>query len=89
MGKSIYTIKLESMEEKKDLKVLTRSDLESSTQCVESAAKARRKVDLLGETFEYLMKKTGLLNKTCEHSLPDYRVQSWSPHIVKGIAVLE
>ena len=52
MGKSVNRVELETIEEEKDLGVFIRSDLKSSTQCVKSAARARRIVGMNdGEIF--------------------------------------
>jgi hypothetical protein len=90
MGRSGTRIELEIIEEEKDLGVFTRSDLKSSTQCLKSAAKARRIVGMIRRNFRRLDKEDFLLlYKTYVRPHLEYCVQSWSPHMVKDTEVLE
>jgi hypothetical protein len=90
MGMSGTRIKLEIIEEEKDLGVFIRSDLKSSTQCLKSTAKARRVVGMIRRNFHRL--DTGdflLIYKTYVRPHLEYCVQSWSPHMVKDMEALE
>jgi Reverse transcriptase (RNA-dependent DNA polymerase)/Endonuclease-reverse transcriptase len=90
MGKSVNRMELETIEEEKDLGVFIRSDLKSSTQCVKSAARARRIVGMIRRNFRKLDKEDFLLlYKTYVRPHLEYCVQAWSPHMIKDIAVLE
>jgi hypothetical protein len=54
IGKPESRIELEITEEEKELRVFTKSDLKPSTQCLKSAAKARRIVGLIRRNFRRL-----------------------------------
>ena len=61
MGQSGTRIELEIIEEEKDLVVFIRSDLKSSTQCLKSAAEAKRLVRMIWRNFRRLDKGDCLL----------------------------
>jgi hypothetical protein len=61
MGKPGKRIELEIIEEEKDLGISTRSDLESSTQYLKSAAMARIIVGMIRRNFRRLDKGDFLL----------------------------
>jgi len=83
-------VQLQSVEEERDLGVFFTRDLKSSTQCVRSAAKARRIVGMVRRNFRRLDKEDFLLiYKTYIRPHLEYCVQAWSPHLVKDMECLE
>jgi hypothetical protein len=90
MRKPESRIELEIIEEDKDLGVFARSDLKSSTQCLKSAAKARKIVVMIRQNFRRLDNGDFLLlYKTYVRPHLEYCVQSWSPHTHGHVEVLE
>ena len=83
-------VQLQSVDEERDLGVFFTKDLKSSTQCVRSAAKARRIIGMVRRNFRRLDKEDFLLiYKTYIRPHLEYCVQSWSPHLVKDMECLE
>jgi hypothetical protein len=83
-------VELQQVPEEKDLGVFFTQDLKSSTQCMKSAAKARRIIGMVRRHFRRLDKQDFLLiYKTYIRPHLEYCVQSWLPHLIKDIQCLE
>lgn len=89
----IYSIegrKLQEVMEEKDLGVIVTNDLKGTKQCKAAAAKANRVLGMIRRTFatrdKKILKKLyiGLVRPHLE-----YCVQSWRPHLVKDVKLLE
>ena len=81
---------LVSVEEEKDLGVHFSKDLKVGTQCLRSAAAARKVIGLVRRHFRRMDKQDFLLiYKTYIRPHLEYCIQSWSPHLVKDIQCLE
>jgi len=77
---------LQSVQEEKDLGVVVRSDLKSTSQCNKSAAAARRIIAMVKRHFRKLDTEDFLLiYKTCIRPRLEFCIQSWSPHLSKDI----
>ena len=75
--------------EDKDLGVHVTEDLKSSTQCAQSAAKARSVMGMVSKNFTRLDKDDFLLiYKLYIRPLMEYCVQAWSPHLKKDTECL-
>ena len=82
--------KLESVQEERDLGVIIRSDLKSSSQCTKSAATARRVIEMVRRTFRHLdIEDFLVIYKTYIRPHLEYCIQAWTPHLLKDIEVLE
>jgi len=83
-------VELVTVEEEKDLGVHFSKDLKPSTQCITSAAKARKIIGLVRRHFRRMDKSDFLLiYKTYIRPHLEYCVQSWSPYLIKDIECLE
>ena len=81
---------LTSIKLEKDLGVFVEDDLKPSTQCIRSAAKARRIIGMVRRTFRKLdMKDFLILYKTYIRPHIEFCIQAWSPFLNKDIEVLE
>ena len=81
---------LESVVEEKDLGVYFTCNLKPSTQCIKSAATARKVIGLVRRHFRRMDREDFLLiYKTYIRPHLEYCVQAWSPHLVKDIECLE
>jgi len=81
---------LQSVQEEKDLGVVVRLDLKSTSQCNKSAAAARRIIAMVKRNFRKLNIDDFLLTyKTYIRPHIEFCVQSWSPHLNKDIETLE
>jgi ribonuclease P/MRP protein subunit RPP40 len=90
MREDTVQIELESVTEEKDLGVYFTSNIKPSTQCIKSAAKARRIIAMVRRNFRRMDKKDFLLiYKTYIRPHLEYCVQAWSPHLVKDVQCLE
>ena len=90
MGESSGRKELESVQQERDLGVIITSDLKSSSQCVKSAATARRVLAMVRRTFKNLdIADFRLIYKTYIRPHLEFCIQAWSPHFVKDVEVLE
>ena len=81
---------IEQTAEEKDLGVHLTADLESSTQCLKSAAKTRSVVGMVKRNFRRQDKEDFLLiYKTYIRPRMEYSVQAWSPYLKKDIEMLD
>ena len=84
------SLQLESVQQERDLGVITTSDLKSSSQCLKSAATARKVIGMMRRTFRNLdVSDFRLIYKTYIRPHLEFCIQAWSPHFVKDIQVLE
>jgi len=90
MGEGSIRKELESVQQERDLGVITTSDLKSSSQCLKSAATARKVIGMVRRTFRNLdVSDFRLIYKTYIRPHLEFCIQAWSPHFVKDIQVLE
>jgi len=90
VDESGYRIKIEEVKTEKDLGVCIRSDLKQSTQCIESARRARSVLGMVRRNFRRLDPEDLLLiYKTYVRPHMEYCVQAWSPYQIKDIQCLE
>jgi len=76
--------------QRKDLGVVVRSDLKSTSQCNKSAAAVRRIIAMIKRHFRKLDTEDVLLiYKTYIRPRLEFCIQSWSPHLSKDIETLE
>ena len=81
---------MESVQEERDLGVIIRSDLKSSSQCTKSAATARRVIGMVRRTFRHLdIEDFSVIYKTYIRPHLEYCIQASTPHLLKDIKVLE
>jgi len=73
-----------------DLGVIITSDLKSSSQCLKSAATARRVIAMVRRTFRNMeIADFRLIYKVYIRPHLEFCIQAWSPHFVKDMVVLE
>jgi ribonuclease P/MRP protein subunit RPP40 len=90
MNDGSTTTELAPVTAEKDLGVNFTRDLKSSTQCRNSAAKARRIIGMVHRHFRRLGKQDFLLiYKSYIRPHLEYSIQAWSPHLRKDIDTLE
>jgi len=81
---------LESIqEEERDLGVTITADLKSSSQCIKSAATARRVIGMVSRNFRDLDIDDFSLIQDLGLGHTSSYIQAWSPYFVKDIEVLE
>jgi len=81
---------LEEVANERDLGVIISSDLKPSSQCITSAAKARRVIGMVRRNFRHLdLDDFRLIYRTYIRPHIEYCIQAWSPHLVKDVEVLE
>ena len=81
---------LESVQEERDLGVAITADLKSSSQCIKSAATARRVIGMVRRNFRRLgIDDFKLIYTTYIRPHVEFCIQAWSPHFVENIEVLE
>jgi len=79
----------ESVEEERDLGVIITADLKCSSQCIKSAATARRVIGMVRRNFNHLdIADFRLIYKTYIQPHLEFCIQGWSPHLVKDIKVM-
>ena len=90
MGEDSARKELETVHQERDLSVIVTSDLKSSSQCLKSAATARKVIAMVRRTFRNLdIADFRLIYKTYIRPHMEFCIQAWSPHFVKDIDVLE
>ena len=90
MGEDSATKELKTVQQERDLGVVVTSDLKSSSQCLKSAATARRVIAMIRRTFRNMdIADFRLIYKTYIRPHLEFCIQAWSPHFVKDINVLE
>ena len=90
MGEDSARKELELVHQERDLSVIVTSDLKYSSQCLKSAATARKVIDMVRRTFRNLdIADFRLIYKTYIRPHMEFCIQAWSPHFVKDIDVLE
>jgi len=90
MGEDSARKELESMHQERDLGVIVTSDLKSSSQCLKSAATARKVIAMVRRTLRNLdIADFRLIYKTYIRPHMEFCIQAWSPNFVKDIDVLE
>ena len=90
MGEDSARKELETVHQERDLGVIITSDLKSSSQCLKSAATARKVIAMVRRTFRNLdIADFRLIYKTYIRPHMEFCIQAWSPHFVKDIDVLE
>ena len=78
--------KLETIEEERDLGVIVRSDMKSSSQCIKAAASARKIIGMVRRHFKRLdIQDFNLIYKTYIRPHVEYCIQAWAPHLAKDI----
>jgi Reverse transcriptase (RNA-dependent DNA polymerase)/Endonuclease-reverse transcriptase len=83
-------VKIEEVDEEKDLGVYLKRDLKSSTQCTKAAGKARAVLAMVKRNFKRLDSEDfRLIYKTYIRPHMEYCVQAWSPHLLGDIRSLE
>ena len=83
-------IKLQQIEEEKDLSVYVTNDLKVAKQCQEAAKKAMNVLRTIKRHFSQINEPTFLiLYKSYVRPHLEYCVQAWSPHFKKDIECLE
>ena len=83
-------VRLETVEEEKDLGVIIRSDLKASSQCTQAYLKANRMLGVMNRTIQYKSREVMLsLYKTLVRPLLEFSTAAWSPHYVKDRVQLE
>jgi len=81
---------IQSVQEEKDLGVLTTSDLSVSKQCTEAASKANRVLGMVKRQFKELDKDSFLIiYKGFVRPHLEYAIQAWSPYLRRDIDCLE
>jgi len=76
--------------QERDLGVIITSDLKSSSQCLKSAATARKVIAMVRRTLRNLdIADFRLIYKTYIRPHMEFCIQAWSPRFVKDIDVLE
>jgi len=90
MGEASSRKELNVVQQERDLGVIVTSDLKSSSQCLKSAATARRVIAMVRRTFRNLdIADFRLIYKTYIRPHLEFCIQAWSPHFVKDMEVLE
>ena len=90
MGDTSATKELQVVNEERDLGVIITSDLKSSSQCLKSAATARRVIAMVRRTFRNMdIADFRLIYKVYIRPHLEFCIQVWSPHFLKDIEVLE
>jgi len=90
MSNSTERVELQPVKEEKDLGVTITDDLRSRTQCLLSAAKARKVTGMVRRNFRRLnCQDLLLIYKTYIRPHLEYCIQSWSPYLRKDIQCLE
>jgi len=90
MGEDSARKELELVHQERDLSVIVTSDLKYSSQCLKSAATARKVIAMVRRTFRNLdIADFRLIYKTHIRPHMEFCIQAWSPHFVKDIDVLE
>ena len=81
---------IESVQQEKDLGVLTSCDLSMSYQCMEAASKASRVLGMVRRQFKVLDKESFLIiYKGFIRPHLEYAIQAWSPYLRRDIECLE
>jgi len=89
MGEASATKELKVVQQERDLVIIT-SDLKSSSQCLKSAATARRVTAMVRRTFRNMdIADFRLIYKVYIRPHLEFCIQAWSPHFVKDMEVLE
>ena len=74
---------MESVQQEKDLGVLTSSDLAVPHQCMEAASRANRVLGMVRRQFKALDKESFLIiYKGFVRPHLEYAIQVWSPYLV-------
>ena len=82
-------VRLETVEEEKDLGVIIRSDLKASSQCTQAYLKANRMLGVMNRTIQYKTREIMLsLYKTLVRPLLEFSTAAWSPHYVTDICFM-
>ena len=83
-------VRLETVDEEKDLGVIIRCDLKASSQCTQAYLKANRMLGVMNRTIQYKTREVMLsLYKTLVRPLLEFSTAAWSPHYVKDRVQLE
>ena len=83
---------LESIQEDKDLGVIIAADMKSPSQCIKSAATARRVTGMVRRNLHIWnldIDEFRLIYKTYIRPHLEFCIRAWSPHFVKDIEVLK
>jgi len=90
MGEDSARKELETVHQERDLGVIITSDFKSSSQCLKSAATARKVIAMVRRTLRNLdIADFRLIYKTYIRQHMEFCIQAWSPRFVKDIDVLE
>ena len=87
MGDASATKELKVVKEERDLGVIITSDLKSSSQCLKSAATARRMIAMVRRTFRNMdIADFRLIYKVYIRPHLEFCIQAWSPHVLKAVS---
>ena len=90
MGEGAGRKELELVTEEKDLGVLTTSTLGASSQCIKSAATAKRIIAMVRRNFRKLdIEDFNIIYRLYIRPHLEHCIQAWSPHLVKDVETLE
>ena len=89
VGYAMDGVRLERVEEEKDLGVLVQEDLKVSNQCVKAVKAANCVLGMISRTFRYKTEVIVPLYKSLVRPHLEYCVQAWRPHLQKDINMLE
>ena len=82
-------VKTQTVTEEKDLGVYCTGDLKPNKQCITAAAQARRITGMVCRHLKRLDNDSLLIYKSYDWPYLEYCIQTWSPHLLKDIEVLE
>jgi len=71
---------LESVQEERDLGVIINADLKSSSQCIKSAATARKVIEIVRRNFRHLdIDHIRFIQDLNSATILEFCIQAWSP----------
>src|SRR6266536_1931380 len=83
-------VKIQAVEDEKDLGVIINKDLKVSKQCIKAAKMGNKILGMINRSFEDKSKSTILrLYKSLVRPHLDYCSQAWNPYLIKDIKMLE